>query len=75
MTVTRLSDVLGSDERVELFDGLTFLGHRWWFRIVDTGNNEGLATGQTYKTMIQRDKTANRLARAMGCPVVEGKRK
>ena len=48
-------------------DGL--LGRRWFFRIVDTGNNEKLAASQTYKTVRQRDRTAQRLADALGCPI------
>lgn len=76
MTVTAIrNDPMGPGMEVQTFDGLTLLGHRYWFRIVDTGNHEPLTPSQTYKTMQQRDKTAHRLGRAIGCPVVEGKRK
>lgn len=66
---------MGPGMEVQLFDGMTAFGRRWWSRIVDTGNHEILYTTQRYKTMRQRDKTAHRLGRALGCPVVPGKRR
>lgn len=66
---------MGPDMEVQTFDGLTLLGHRYWSRIVDTRNHETLYTSQSYKTVEQRDETADRLGLAIGCPVLPGKRR
>ena len=62
---------MGPAEEIQKFERITLLGRRFFFRIIDCGNNEVLAPSQTYKTRRQRDLTANRLARAIGCAVVE----
>lgn len=67
--------MMGPAEAIETFERFTLLGPRWFFRIVDTGNNEILAASQPYKSKWGRDKTANRLSRALRCPIVPGKRK
>lgn len=64
---------MGPAEEIQTFETLTLFGPRWFFRIVDCGNNEILAQSQRYKSKWGRDKTAKRLARALGCKVVEGK--
>ena len=64
---------MGPAEEIETFDKLTLLGPRWFFRVVDTGNNEILAQSQSYKSKYQRDRTARRLGARMGCNVVPGK--
>lgn len=64
---------MGPGVEIQTFDKLTLFGQRWFFRLVDCGNNEILAFSQTYKTKAQRNKTANRLAYMMGCAVVPGK--
>lgn len=64
---------MGPAEAIYTFDRVTLLGKRFFFRIVDAGNNEVLAPSQTYKTERQRDKTARRLAQRMGCPLLKGK--
>lgn len=64
---------MGPAVEIQTFDKLTIVGKRWFFRIVDVGNNEILAPSQTYKTKAQRNKTANRLGYLMGCAVVAGK--
>lgn len=55
---------------VQTFDRMTLFGRRWFFRIVDTGNNEKLAASEAYNSYRDRDKTAKRLGRALGCPIV-----
>lgn len=75
MTLTLATDTRGATERVEIFDRMTLLGRRWYFRIVDAGNHETLAPSEAYNSAAARDKTANRFARALGCPIVEGRRK
>lgn len=65
---------MGPSEEVQTFERTNLLGmQRYYFRIVDTGNNEILAPSQTYKTRWGRDKTARRLGKALGCPVVPEK--
>lgn len=64
---------MGPAEAIYTFESVTLLGRRYFFRIVDTGNNEVLAPSQTYRTERQRDKTARRLADRMGCPLLKGK--
>lgn len=66
---------MGPAVEIQTFDKFTLLGQRWFFRIVDVGNNEILSASQTYKTKAQRNKTANRLAYLMGCAVVAGPRR
>lgn len=61
-----------SGERIETFERSGLLGRRLFFRIVDTRNNEILAQSQSYRTPIARDTTARRLAKAIGCPVIDG---
>lgn len=57
---------MGPGLRVEKFERLTLLGRRYYFRGVDTGNNEICYPSQPYKDRRQRDKTAMRLAMAFG---------
>lgn len=66
---------MGPGIAIETFDRMTWLGPRWFFRCVDTGNNEILFPSQPYKGPYQRDKTAKRLADLLGCKIVKGKRK
>jgi len=66
---------MGPSEEIQTFERMTLLGPRWFFRIVDCGNNEILAASQPYKSKWGRDKTARRLSRSLGCAIVEGKRK
>lgn len=66
---------MGPGLEVQRFERTTLVGRRWFFRIVDAGNNEILAPSQAYKTIRQRDATAKRLAGALGCPLTEGKRR
>lgn len=66
---------MGPGLEVQTFDRMTLRGLRWFFRIVDCGNNEILAGSQPYKTIRQRDLTAMRLANAMGCTIREGTRR
>lgn len=61
--------------QVQTFDGLTILGRRWWFRIVDAGNHETLAQSEAYNSAAGRDNTADRFARVFGGRPVPGKRK
>jgi hypothetical protein len=61
--------------RVETFDILSLSGRHWHFRIVDVGNNEILATGESYNSARARDMTAKRLSDALGAPIVKGKRR
>lgn len=65
---------MGPSEEVQTFERTNWLGlPRYFFRIVDVGNNEILAPSQTYKTRWGRDKTARRLGKALGCHVVPEK--
>ena len=64
---------MGPAEEIQIFSRLTLLGPRYFFRIVDVGNNEILAQSQTYKTKQQRDRTATRLAYGLGVAVVPGR--
>jgi hypothetical protein len=61
---------MGPGMEVQTFDRLTLAGRRWFFRIVDCGNNEILSGSQPYKSPYQRNETANRLATAIGCPLI-----
>jgi hypothetical protein len=67
--------MMGPGMEVVTFDGLTFLGRRWWFRIVDTGNRETLAQSEAYNSKAGRDDTADRFARAFGGRPLPGKRR
>lgn len=60
---------MGPGMEVQTYERVTVLGRRFFFRIVDTGNHEKLASSQTYKTQYWRDRTANRLAKALDCPI------
>ena len=60
---------------IEKYERMTLLGHRWFFRIVDSENYEILAPSQAYKSARARDKTANRLASALNARIVHGRRK
>lgn len=64
---------MGPAVEIQAFDKFTLRGWRWFFRIVDCGNNEILASSEAYNSKAARDRTANRLAYAMGCAVVPGK--
>lgn len=64
---------MGPAEEIQTFERQTLVGRRYFFRIIDVGNNEILAPSQTYKSERQRDKTADRLATRMGCRVVPGR--
>lgn len=66
---------MGPGMEIQTFERLTLVGPRYFFRIVDCGNGEVLAPSQTYKTRLQRNLTADRLASAIGCRVVQGKRR
>lgn len=65
---------MGPAEEIQTFERPTLLGKRYFFRIVDVGNNEILAASQVYKTKQQRDKTALRLSYGLACAIVAGKR-
>lgn len=65
---------MGPGMEVQTYECTTLVGRRYFFRIVDTGNNEKLASGQTYKTERQRDLTAKRFAGAIPCPIRKVKR-
>lgn len=64
---------MGPSEEIQTFERKSLLGPRYFFRIVDVGNNEIIAASQTYKSKKGRDKTAIRLAYSLGCAVVPGK--
>lgn len=64
---------MGPSMEVQTFDRVTLLGRRWFFRVVDCGNNEVLAHGEAYNSKAARNATATRLAYAMGCKVVPGR--
>lgn len=66
---------MGPAEEIQTFENATLLGKRFFFRIVDCGNSEVIASSQTYKTKKQRDKTALRLSYSLGCAIVPGKRR
>lgn len=66
---------MGPGMAIETFERFGLFGPRWFFRIVDTGNSEILAASQPYKSPYQRDITAKRLAQALGCKIVKGKRR
>lgn len=66
---------MGPAEEIQTFHRATLRGWRWFFRIVDCGNNEILAQSQPYKTRVQRDKTALRLAYGLACAVVASGRR
>ena len=59
--------------RVETFESEGIFRMHYFFRIVDDNNNEILAQSQKYKSWRQRDATAKRLARLMGCEVTKGR--
>lgn len=61
---------MGPGLEVQTFERPGLLGRRWYFRIVDTGNAEILAASQPYKSVGQRNETANRLAKALQCPLI-----
>lgn len=61
---------MGPGLEVQTFQRNGLLGCRWFFRIVDTGNNEILSQSQAYRWPGQRNETANRLAKALGCPMI-----
>ena len=58
---------MGPGFEVQTFDRLTLFGRRYYFRIVDAGNHEILAPSEAYNRAYDRDRTANRLAAALGC--------
>lgn len=66
---------MGPGIEISTFVRGTLLGKRFFFRVVDTGNWEILSASQPYKTKHQRDETANRLARLIGCPVIPERHK
>lgn len=66
---------MGPQEEIQTFERQTLLGKRYFFRIINCGNNEILAASQTYKTKRQRDDTALRLSYALACAVVGGERR
>lgn len=61
---------MGPGIEIQTFDRLTLLGRRWFFRGVDTGNWEVLFPSQPYKSLAQRNATANRLGRLLNAPVI-----
>lgn len=66
---------MGPGLEVQTFERKKLLGRRFYFRIVDTGNWETVAASEGYNSAAARDKTARRLAGALGCPVVRERRK
>ena len=66
---------MGPAEEVQVFDRMTLRGRRYFFRVVDVGNNETLAPSQPYKIERCRDKTAKRFATAFNCKIVPGRRR
>jgi hypothetical protein len=60
---------MGPGLEIQTFDRRGLLGRRFYFRIVDTGNWETLAASEAYNRAQSRDKTANRLAKVIGCAV------
>lgn len=64
---------MGPAIEIQTFDKLTLFGHRWYFRLVDCGNNEILAASEAYNSKAARNKTANRLAYNLGSAVVASK--
>lgn len=60
---------MGPGLEVQLFDRLTLLGRRWYFRISDIGNGEILAQSEAYSRPFGRNETAHRLATALDCPM------
>lgn len=63
---------MGPAEEIQTFERLTLRGRRFFFRIVDCGNNEILAQSQPYKTKQQRDQTALRFSYSLACAMVPG---
>ena len=63
---------MGPAEEIQTFERMTLRGRRYFFRIIDAGNNEVLAQSQTYKTKQQRDRTALRFSYALACPLGPG---
>lgn len=61
---------MGPGMEVQTFDGLTMFGRRYWFRVVDAGNGEVLASSESYNSAAARDKTGKRFG-----PLVLGKRR
>jgi hypothetical protein len=66
---------MGPGLEIQTFERTKLLGKRWYFRIVDCGNHEKLTASEAYNSAAARNKTANRLAAAMGCQVVPERRK
>lgn len=66
---------MGPGMKIETFDGLTLLGRRWWFRVVDVQNGQTLAASESYNSAEARNSTATRLSRALVAPIVKGKRR
>lgn len=63
------------DFEVVTFDRRGLLGRRWYFRLVDTRNNEKVSVSEGYNSDRDRDMMADRIADAIGCPVrSEGRR-
>jgi hypothetical protein len=62
---------MGPGLEIHTFERLTLKGRRFFFHIIDVGNREILVSGQTYKTELQRNKTARRFGDVLGCHVVE----
>lgn len=54
---------------VQRFDRITLFGRRWFFRIVDTENNEKLVQSEAYNSAQARNKTANRFKAVLGCEI------
>lgn len=67
--------MMGPSMEIQTFDRLTVRGRRWFFRLVDCGNNEILAGSEAYNSKQARNATANRLAYSTGCAVVDGNRR
>ena len=64
---------MGPAEEIQTFERKTLLGKKWFFRIVDCGNNEIIAASESYNSKAARDKTAIRFAHSLRCAVVPGK--
>lgn len=59
------------DLEVVKFERRGLLGRRWYFRLIDTRNNEKLSASEGYNSTRARDKMADRLGDVIGCAVVD----
>jgi len=66
---------MGPGMEIQKFDRLTLFGRRWYFRIVDAGNGEILASSEGYTRPYARNETAVRFSLALGAPVIDERTK